>query len=1270
MAANVPLTLTVETIGTEGVKRLKDDVAALGKEGAGAAPEFQQLGAEIDKLGQQTGLANVLKTLTNEIDQLSTAQAKSAETAQRVTTDLNEAKATTATYAEAQRAAKTAVIEQQDALFQLRQELARKKNETSSADKEERTYTEAIQALGAQIIKAKDVLREKTNALREAKDATTQAATAERAKANEANAANTADAAAAATLEKKSAALREVTDKLRAAGVQTTTLAETESLLINSFKNLAGEIAAVQAATEAKLAAEKRAAQEEERLMIIQIVKQKELRDAAALAAQEIIGDYSKMEAAQAKMAAQTKAAGDALTNAFSTVGVRSVAQIRAEIETVNQSMGLLATKGGLTGAELKGAMASAQAQVNALEKEIRTVTNQLTLADKAANLFQSSMGQFTAGNLAAQGIQFLVTKLMDLGRAFIDAMVQGQQLSRGLNVIYKDAGVAAAQLDFLRKTSAAAGVAVGDIAQEFVKFSASMKLSNIPIEQSNALFQAMTRATASLGLSAADTGGILNALGQSANKGTVQMEELRGQIGDRLPGALGLAAKGMGLTEAELTKLVTSGNLAFKDFIVPFTGALKELEGKSDTLVGTWGRLKGAFTVFAQSAGDAGWATVLVGAMKALAATIGPVLFLFESFVETIGLVGSGVVRLAQALAGNKNAFKGYSDEIAASGQRIRDVGNAIVGVLIPQANLTTAVSEGTKAMLNSADAATRVDAALRAAAGATEMSATAAKLQADTTLMGVANINKFNVEVGRLIETQTVATEAASANAKAVKLQGEARVELAKQQNDALALANAESQSAVDYAAAMDKVAVSQRAELDLLLVQRQRIREVEEARGTEKAAIEKQTEALTNKITKMQAEAEQSTQAAEKAKAEATGRKLAIELLRDNSAEITKYTILMHDAQANVDRLTQAEKDGWATKQQVKDATLELARVTALHTDAVKDSIKNLDLETKMRTANIDILIAQANAGEKHYIGLAAQAKAIGDVVQQHYWEIEAKKQVIKQLELKMELERLQNEAAKLEIELKRKLIDTSTEEGKTKAKLLDIELKMLEVKNINNEAIKEQIRLIEGEIQGIRNSDVVRQNSQGGLNADTNARNTNAGAIERQNAALEKQQKLTSDGFKRNADGSAAGTFSSSTANTDLATLRTKTSTGAQLTSDDLASAQAAFDKATANVDWLQKQGGSVSLAAMQSANADWTTAKQILDSLKFRLQEAATAKDSAATSSATSSSTSSGATTMTINLNGASTNLSMASQADATALANLLQQLGTSATRAA
>jgi tape measure domain-containing protein len=51
------------------------------------------------------------------------------------------------------------------------------------------------------------------------------------------------------------------------------------------------------------------------------------------------------------------------------------------------------------------------------------------------------------------------------------------------------------------------------------------------------------------------DQRGIFKALEQMLSKGNVQAEELRGQLGERLPGAIYFSAKALGVTTRELNK-------------------------------------------------------------------------------------------------------------------------------------------------------------------------------------------------------------------------------------------------------------------------------------------------------------------------------------------------------------------------------------------------------------------------------------------------------------------------------------------------------------------------------------------------------------------------------------------------------------------------------------------------------------------------------------------------------------------------------------------
>lgn len=61
---------------------------------------------------------------------------------------------------------------------------------------------------------------------------------------------------------------------------------------------------------------------------------------------------------------------------------------------------------------------------------------------------------------------------------------------------------------------------------------------------------------------------GAFLALGQMISKGKVQAEELRGQLGERLPGAFQLAAKAMNMTTAELDKFMADGKLTAEELL------------------------------------------------------------------------------------------------------------------------------------------------------------------------------------------------------------------------------------------------------------------------------------------------------------------------------------------------------------------------------------------------------------------------------------------------------------------------------------------------------------------------------------------------------------------------------------------------------------------------------------------------------------------------------------------------------------------------------
>lgn len=163
---------------------------------------------------------------------------------------------------------------------------------------------------------------------------------------------------------------------------------------------------------------------------------------------------------------------------------------------------------------------------------------------------------------------------------------------------------------------------------QGFTQLLAAGNSANIPLEQQLKTYEGLVVASKALGGSQDDLNGILRATTQVFSKNKVQAEELRGQIGDRLPGAVGQFAKALGITTAELDQRLKDGQVSVQDFVKFATSFLgpnseyekaakniadapedagakltRSLEGLERTLGPVFGRLGAQFQEFAAQA-------------------------------------------------------------------------------------------------------------------------------------------------------------------------------------------------------------------------------------------------------------------------------------------------------------------------------------------------------------------------------------------------------------------------------------------------------------------------------------------------------------------------------------------------------------------------------------------------------------------------------------------------------------------------------------------
>ncbi|MBW4531552.1 MAG: tape measure protein [Aphanothece saxicola GSE-SYN-MK-01-06B] len=212
-------------------------------------------------------------------------------------------------------------------------------------------------------------------------------------------------------------------------------------------------------------------------------------------------------------------------------------------------------------------------AGIRSIGKEADTSAKKLTGLGKAG-LKVEAFGSNLAGQLA--GLASLAG-VIALFKGAIDQAVQLESITRKLSNTLGPQGAAGA-LSFTKGLADQLGLSYTTLAGTFGGFTAAASAANVPIETQKNLFAAVAKSAQSLGLSNDELQGSLLALQQIASKGTVSMEELRGQLGERLPIAFGAAAKGLGVTQQGLIKLVESGRLTAGEFFPALTKGLNDL--------------------------------------------------------------------------------------------------------------------------------------------------------------------------------------------------------------------------------------------------------------------------------------------------------------------------------------------------------------------------------------------------------------------------------------------------------------------------------------------------------------------------------------------------------------------------------------------------------------------------------------------------------------------------------------------------------------------
>ena len=263
----------------------------------------------------------------------------------------------------------------------------------------------------------------------------------------------------------------------------------------------------------------------------------------------------------------------------YKVVGQAELQKLAQQFEKVTESEKESLEEFRKLNSKVKDTTTSLGQNATAAKKAGAEATKSFKEADDSVNRFSSSLKGI--GPLLTA--TFSVAAIAAFGKEVLRTTAQFQQYQKVLDFTSGSQKQGAISMQFLKETSDKLGISLIAAVEGYKTLSGAATQAGLSNNQTRKIFDNVAKSVAAFGLSADDAKGVFLALGQIISKGTVSAEELRGQIGERIPGAFSIAAKSIGKTEAELNKMLQTGQVTSRDFVIPFTKELAKAAAAAD---------------------------------------------------------------------------------------------------------------------------------------------------------------------------------------------------------------------------------------------------------------------------------------------------------------------------------------------------------------------------------------------------------------------------------------------------------------------------------------------------------------------------------------------------------------------------------------------------------------------------------------------------------------------------------------------------------------
>lgn len=226
----------------------------------------------------------------------------------------------------------------------------------------------------------------------------------------------------------------------------------------------------------------------------------------------------------------------------------------------------------------------SALRGLNQLEKGVDDVDASMQSAAGGSNKFVRAVTQLVTGDLVSRGFVAIARAAKQFAIDSVKAAVAAESIRSSMEAVSGGIAVASDNLAFVSDEARRLGLTLPIAERAFIALTAASRGTALQGQATREIFSAVAEAGRALGLSDDAQRGALTAIEQIISKVTVSAEELRGQLGERLPGAFQIAARAAGVTTSELDRMLQAGELLAEDFLPKFARELRTTFGESAT--------------------------------------------------------------------------------------------------------------------------------------------------------------------------------------------------------------------------------------------------------------------------------------------------------------------------------------------------------------------------------------------------------------------------------------------------------------------------------------------------------------------------------------------------------------------------------------------------------------------------------------------------------------------------------------------------------------